>query len=98
MRRTTLVAISILLVMAVTLAACGNGQPAADADQHIIIATNNDPPTFDPAKSNDGASILIWNQIYETVVAFDVEENEVVPALAEDWDIIDETTIHFYIR
>ncbi|MFO8059236.1 MAG: ABC transporter substrate-binding protein [Bacillota bacterium] len=97
MTRTTAVMVSILLIMTVTLAACGGEQQVAD-DQHIIIATNNDPPTFDPAKSNDGASILVWNQIYDTLVAYDYENNELVPAIAEDWEAIDDTTVRFYIR
>lgn len=60
------------------------------------IVTN--PTTLDPGLVQDGDTIDLLQQIYEGLVAWD-ENNQVVPRLAERWDIKDGgTTYVFTIR
>ncbi len=50
------------------------------------IVTN--PTTLDPAKVEDGDTIDLLQQTYETLVYWD-SENKVAPKLAEKWEILD---------
>lgn len=60
------------------------------------IPTN--PTTLDPAKVEDGDTIDLLQQVYEGLVAWD-ENNEVIPKLAEKWEIKDGgTTFVFTLR
>lgn len=71
---------------------------ALASDKHIIFATDTDPVTMDPHKSNDGPSMIVWNQVYDTLLFVDVESRELIPGLAESWESVDEYTTRFNIR
>ncbi len=46
-----------------------------------------DPPTLDPAYSTDTSSAAIVLHIYDGLVRFDPETMDVIPAVAESWEI-----------
>ncbi len=57
------------------------------------IPTN--PTTLDPAKVEDGDTIDVLQQVFEGLVAWD-EKNNVVPRLAEKWEITDGGTSYVF--
>lgn len=92
--------------LALALLGCNSGgggfsKSAASAQQKVgvfryPIPTN--PTTLDPAKVEDGDTIDMLQQVYEGLVAWD-EQNQVVPRLAEKWEISpDGTTYTFTLR
>lgn len=111
--RKTIIFLSILLILMLTLSACGGSQPATDVEQddteqeatepdvtgkdELIVAQGADPKSLDPHASNDQPSSRVNRQIYDTLVEA-TEDMELQPGLAEDWEQIDENTWEFYIR
>lgn len=57
-----------------------------------------DPTTLDPGKVEDGTTIDMLQQVYEGLVKWD-ENNQIVPNIAEKWDISpDGTTYTFHLK
>jgi peptide/nickel transport system substrate-binding protein len=56
-----------------------------------------DPSALDPHKSTDTTTRNIFENVYDTVVAFDQDTN-IVPSLAEKWENPDPTTYIFHLR
>ncbi|MFC4711723.1 glutathione ABC transporter substrate-binding protein [Planococcus dechangensis] len=63
----------------------------------LILAVLSDASSLDPHGSNDVPSSVVQENIYETLVNRD-ENNEIVPGLAESWEQVDETTWSFQLR
>ncbi len=73
-------------------------EKAIDADDdHLIVANFEETESMDPRAVEDTASHWINNQIYDGLVRR-TEDMGVEPALAEDWEFIDDQTIEFYLR
>lgn len=103
MKRKQILVVALIVLASFVLSACGPGSTPApsgneDAIKDIVVALNSDIKSLDPHKSNDGPSILIWNQMYNTLVNMDYENRELLPGLAEDWEHLDDKTIRFTIR
>ncbi len=59
----------------------------------------SDPPTLDPALSTDTTSGAVVLKIFDGLVQFDPETLDVIPAVAERYDILDGgKTYVFYLR
>ncbi|OFX27847.1 MAG: hypothetical protein A2Z07_01795 [Armatimonadetes bacterium RBG_16_67_12] len=71
--------------------------PAAPARTALTLALFADPVSFDPHRSNDGPSNMMWHQLYNTLVDRN-EKGEIVPALAEKWQRIGDGTWRFTLR
>lgn len=71
------------LVLAVSLAACGESTDASDT---LYVGTGADPVTLDPHTSNDQPSSRVRTNIYEGLVEQD-ENLEVQPLLAKEWEV-----------
>lgn len=80
MRRRT-----VLLALALLLAACGQPVSAGDGSARILLGS---PTTLDPAAVSDAGSSAIIAQLFETLTAFDTER-DLQPALAESWRLED---------
>lgn len=65
---------------------------AADADKsgEIIIGTDQNTTTMDPAMYQDAASSQVMINVYETLVAYDADYKNIVPYLAESWSYTDD--------
>lgn len=63
----------------------------------LVVAMKSDPKTVDPQKSIDTMSNKAINLMYDSLLELD-ENLNVVPALAERWERIDEYSIVFYLR
>jgi ABC-type transport system substrate-binding protein len=99
MRLTTLAAVSLL---ALSLAGCGKGsfnsavaKPVPDVFRYPIVTS---PTSLDPGVVQDGDTLDVIQQIYEGLVTWS-PQNEVVPALAESWEVKpDNKTYVFHLR
>ena len=70
---------------------------AAQGDQVLRVVQPNDPGTFEPGRTDEQSYQRIVQQIYDTLTRFD-ENGEVVPSLAESWEMLDETHWQFNLR
>jgi peptide/nickel transport system substrate-binding protein len=71
---------------------------AADANT-LVVASGADAVTLDPQVSFDGQSPLLWRAVYETLVKYDGDTLDIVPHLAESYEISDDgLTYTFKIR
>ena len=63
----------------------------------LVVAMKSDPKTLDPQKSIDTMSNKSLDLIYDSL--FDLDENlNVVPALAESWERVDEYSMIFHLK
>lgn len=109
--KKSLILLSLLLVLALTLTACGGkggqdvdgpeddtgGETGGEAKDTIVVAQGADPKSLDPHGSNDQPSSRINKQIYNTLIESN-EDMELVPALAKEWEPVDETTWKFVLE
>ena len=63
----------------------------------LVVAMKSDPKTLDPQKSIDTMSNKSINLMYDSLLELD-ENLNIVPALAERWERIDEYSVVFYLR
>jgi len=104
--------ISLMIVMAFVLTACGGNQekpssgeqpgqssetPAAAPAQVLKYGTDAEPVGLDPHTVSSTSSIRIFRQIYDTLIDVDTEMN-FIPSLAESWEQPDDLTYIFKLR
>jgi peptide/nickel transport system substrate-binding protein len=89
------------LVLAVGVAGCGGddeegggattggGEPAASGGT-LVFGTASDPVALDGALVSDGESLRVIDQIFETLTSLEEGTTEVVPGLAESWEVSDD--------
>ncbi|SCX89769.1 glutathione ABC transporter substrate-binding protein [Alkaliphilus peptidifermentans] len=104
-----LVLLSMVLVFALFAVGCSQPadttpdgdteQPAGDVTvkDTLIVAQGGDPASLDPHATNDQPSARVMKHIYNTLVTQN-QQMEVVPALAESWEVIDDLTYEFKLR
>ena len=97
--------LAVLLVLAfasLSLFAMGGSDNAADSGtgykDTITVAIGADVTSFDPHVGKETPAVAITNHIYDTLVTVDPETNEVVPQIAESWEILSDTEYRFHIR
>ena len=64
----------------------------------VVIVIGGDPSTLDPQLADDGNERAVNDNIYETLIARDSKTMKLVPALAESWEQVDDTTWRFTLR
>jgi peptide/nickel transport system substrate-binding protein len=64
----------------------------------ITIALGSEPTTLDPQLRDEGPLRYTLNQVYESLVERDPKTMEIVPELADTWEVIDKTTWRFHLR
>ncbi|MBA8817148.1 peptide/nickel transport system substrate-binding protein [Microbacterium halimionae] len=89
------------LVGVLALAGCSGGTetaatPAADADQNIVFALKEDPTCIDPQQTSLTTSLNVGRQIVDSLLDQDPETGELVPWLAESWDVADDLTSYTF--
>jgi oligopeptide transport system substrate-binding protein len=93
------VLIHVAMLLAVgALARASRGHAATS--NTLRIATNAvQVRSLDPAQMSDSASTSICDQIYEGLVSYDQTTLEVVPGLAESWEVSPDGTLYtFHLR
>lgn len=85
----------------VALAGCAGLFDDDGGDAEFTASLSAEPDTFDPTLINDAAtSSANGTMCYETLVDLDFDLDEFVPALATDWELLDDdpTTWRFELR
>jgi peptide/nickel transport system substrate-binding protein len=67
--------------------------PAIAAQTTFVFGNQGEPVSLDPAIITDGISNRITRQIYEGLVKYKGATTEVVPALAEKWEVSKDGTV-----
>ncbi|NAP00892.1 ABC transporter substrate-binding protein, partial [Halomonas sp. MG34] len=62
-----------------------DGTEDVAGEKTLIFGRGADSIQLDPSKVTDGESIYVTNQIYDTLVRYEVDSTEVKPALATEW-------------
>ena len=86
MNWSRLSAAAAAMVVAVLVA----GSHVAQAAGVLRIGTNQDSTTFDPIKTIQNADIWVLNNMNAFLVRANREANEIIPDLAQSWDISDD--------
>jgi peptide/nickel transport system substrate-binding protein len=81
--------------LAVGAASCGGDDDeaaetdggAAQSGGTLVFGTASDPVVLDGALVSDGESLRVLDQIFETLTALEPGTTEVVPGLAESWEV-----------
>ena len=99
--------VSILLATTLLLAACGGsdksgnkeeaGETSGSGKDTLVIATGAEPKSLDAHGANDSDSTKAKHLIYDTLLKQDNEQN-VIPGLVEEWEIVDDITINLKLR
>ncbi|ALX50388.1 ABC transporter substrate-binding protein [Lentibacillus amyloliquefaciens] len=62
----------------------------SDGEDVLVFARGGDSESLDPGSTTDGESSRVTRQVLESLLDFDKESFEVVPGLAEDWEVSDD--------
>ena len=91
--------LGLVAVSAIAFAGCNPSQftAAEVATSRIVFSSLGDPKTFNPALSQEYPNIFIYTS--EGLLTLDGETGDIVPALAESWEIADDgLTYTFTLR
>lgn len=91
---------SVLSLLAiVTLSSCSPQLPEA-VRSSVVYCSEGSPETFNPQLVTSGTTIdAISQQLYDRLLDIDPENGELVPALAENWQVSDGGKVyHFTLR
>lgn len=104
MKRPTSRFFCFLCSLLLLLLAGGCGQkpdtvPPVPGESRVVIAKPGDPVGLDPANVTDLESLQVTRQIFDTLVQYEPDSTQVVPALAESWDLAEDgLSITFKLR
>ncbi len=97
---TALGAIVLAMVLglgAVATAADPSSAPEPKSGGIIKIGAATEPPSLDPHATDDTATRNVFENVYDTLLAW-TPDGQLVPNLATDWTITDDTTYTFTLR
>ena len=90
---------AVCLLLMTGIACTRPDPPAGDRGTVFHLRLNEDPPDMDPARARDITSDAILFKVFDGLVDLDPETLEIVPAVAESWEIsADGTTYTFRLR
>ena len=86
--------IPLLIAIALLISAIAR-HASADSGKVLNFALSNEPPELNSMKSTDQQSIFVLGHVIEGLTAYGKKEGEVVPGVAEKWEIGEkEATFH----
>ncbi|MCW8833612.1 MAG: ABC transporter substrate-binding protein, partial [Colwellia sp.] len=82
------------------LSACNEEGKLSLSQRSVIYCSEGSPETFNPQLVTSGTTIdATSNQLYDRLIAYQGEKNELIPALAKSWHVTrDGKKITFYLR
>lgn len=92
-----LTVLTVLTVSIMTISGCGS--PADDGPRVFRYRLASDPPSLDPIHTTDTSSATVVFRMFEGFIEQDPETLEIVPAIAESWDVSnDGLTYTFHLK
>ncbi|MBL8700871.1 MAG: ABC transporter substrate-binding protein [Alphaproteobacteria bacterium] len=85
------------MLRAAMLAAALLPVPGASQARDLVLGRSSEHQALDPHFSQTGTNNMTAMHVFERLIAFDVD-NQVRPALAESWRVVDPTTWEFTLR
>ena len=73
-------------------------QPITAVEDTLIVGINGEPSHLNGTQQGEAPNGKVNSQIYDKLVVMDTETGEIVPALADSWEMTDDTTWTFHIR
>lgn len=73
------------------------GELQSPGKDTFTVAIRAEPSTLDPHNSTALANFAVQRVVYDNLVQQD-EKGEIIPALAERWEVLDDLTVRFYLR
>ena len=107
MKKALTILLTVLLLVTL-LAGCGGSSSsggsssggdsaASEVPTTLTVGLQGDPVSLDPAFAYDWVANPIVNQVNETLLSFD-ENNELCCLLCESWEAVDDTTYVYNVR
>lgn len=86
------VAVVLMAVVALLASACtpreaAPGTPPAAEPATLVMGRGADSDNLDPARTTSGESAKVIDNLFDTLVEFKPGTTEILPGLAEDWDV-----------
>nr|WP_155801406.1 ABC transporter substrate-binding protein [Jonquetella anthropi] len=86
-------------LLCAALAGCLMASPlAAKNMEHFSLGVADDVKTLDPMMASDTMSFSVALHMFEPLVNVDGHTKQLVPVLAEKWEMLDDHTYKFYLR
>ncbi|HEY4551765.1 MAG TPA: ABC transporter substrate-binding protein, partial [Bacillaceae bacterium] len=84
-----------MLVLTLALTGCnsqksGGSEGGGKSGGLLVYGRGGDSVKLDPASVTDGESLIVTEQIIETLVEYEKDSTEIKPHLAKKWDISDD--------
>jgi peptide/nickel transport system substrate-binding protein len=105
MKKSLWLFVTCVLVLSLALAGCsgsskkGSTGGSSQGGNVLIYGKGGDAVSLDPATVTDGESLIVTEQMYETLVDFAKDSTKIEPGLAEKWDISpDNLKYTFHLR
>ena len=90
---------SVIFTIIVILNLSGCGSPPEESERIFRFRLGSDPPSLDPIHATDTSSAAVVFRIFEGLIEQDPETLEIVPSLAESWEISkDGITYTFHLK
>ncbi len=99
--------LALTLCMAMLLTACSSGTASSSSKSQassqttvkdtLTVALKSEATNLDPHNNTSLNSFMIENLIYDRLVDKNTK-GEIVPMLATKWEVLDSTTIRFFLR
>ncbi|MGF1521125.1 MAG: ABC transporter substrate-binding protein [Leptolyngbyaceae cyanobacterium] len=84
-QRGVLFGMIVAIATALTIVGMSQFTPAQISPSQIVFSALSDPRTFNPALSQEYPNVFLYT--FQGLITLDGETGEIVPALAESWDI-----------
>ena len=82
-----------------TVNSLDEGPKRAPYDNELVVSSISDPKTFNPHTANETSSTTAFAGVFEGLTTSDGVTLEVIPALAERWEVAEDTvTWTFHLR
>ena len=88
----------MILALLAAAALCAGLLPAAAEMESLTVGLPADAKAIDPHQSVDNYSFAVLKHINQPLVTMDGKTKEIVPILAEKWELLDDKTYKFYLR
>jgi peptide/nickel transport system substrate-binding protein len=72
--------------------------PSPGGVKEVVILASGDPPDFDPHTSGATEKSNVVHNVYDSLTMLDADQTETLPALATEWELIDDLTWEFKLR